>query len=47
MATINRFEDSEIWQLSRELCKEIDHIITSANLKNNFKLNHQIDGSPG
>lgn len=47
MATINRFEDSEIWQLSRELCKEIDHIIISANLKNNFKLNHQIDGFPG
>ena len=47
MATINRFEDLEIWQLSRELCKEIYYIIESTNLKNNFKLINQIDGSSG
>lgn len=47
MATINRFEDLEIWQLSRELCKEIYYIIQSTNLKNNFKLSNQIDGSSG
>ncbi|PJJ67621.1 four helix bundle protein [Chryseobacterium geocarposphaerae] len=47
MATINRFEDLEIWQLSRELCKEIYTIIESTNLKNNYKLSNQIDGSSG
>lgn len=47
MATINRFEDLEIWKLSRELCKEIYHIIENTNLKNNFRLCNQIDGSSG
>ncbi|WP_027379667.1 four helix bundle protein [Chryseobacterium daeguense] len=47
MATVNRFEDLEIWKLSRELCKEIYQIIEFTNLKNNFKLCSQIDGSSG
>ena len=47
MSTIKRFEDLEIWRLSRELCKEIYHIIESTHLKNNFKLCSQIDGSSG
>ncbi|SMO75406.1 four helix bundle protein [Chryseobacterium rhizoplanae] len=47
MATINRFEDLEIWKLSRELCNGVYHIIESNNLKNNFKLCNQIDGSSG
>ncbi|WP_294333380.1 four helix bundle protein [uncultured Chryseobacterium sp.] len=47
MATINKFEDLEIWQLSRELCREIYRIIEHTNLKNNFKLSNQIDGSSG
>lgn len=47
MATINRFEDLEIWKLSRDLCKEIYEIIESTNLKNNFKLCNQIDSSSG
>jgi four helix bundle protein len=47
MATVNRFEDLEIWKLSRELCKEIYGIIDSTNLKNNFKLCNQIDSSSG
>ncbi|WP_343662878.1 four helix bundle protein [Chryseobacterium mucoviscidosis] len=47
MATVNRFEDLEIWKLSRELFKEIYGIIESTNLKNNFKLCNQIDSSSG
>lgn len=38
MGTIKRFEDLEIWKLSRELCKEVYHIVESTHLKNNFKL---------
>lgn len=47
MGTITRFEDLEIWKLSRELCNEVYHIIESTQLKNNFKLCNQIDGSLG
>lgn len=47
MGTINRFEDLEIWKLSRHLCNEIYDIIASTNLKNNFKPSNQIDGSSG
>lgn len=47
MATVNRFEDLEIWKLSRELCKDIYEIIESTTLKNNFKLGNQIDSSSG
>ncbi|QRA41719.1 four helix bundle protein [Chryseobacterium cucumeris] len=47
MGNIKRFEDLEIWKLSRQLCHEIYSIIESTNLKNNFKLSNQIDGSSG
>jgi len=47
MATITRFEDLEIWKISRDLCQEIYQIIQLTNLKNNFKLCNQIDGSSG
>lgn len=47
MASVKRFEDLEIWQLSRALCKDIYDVIESTNLKNNFKLCNQIDSSSG
>ncbi|MDR4892887.1 MULTISPECIES: four helix bundle protein [unclassified Chryseobacterium] len=47
MGTVNKFEDLEIWKLSRQLCHEIYDIIESTNLKNNFKLCNQIDGFSG
>jgi hypothetical protein len=47
MGTIRRFEDLEIWRQSRELCNEVYHIIESTQLKNNFRLCNQIDGSSG
>ncbi|PKF74119.1 four helix bundle protein [Chryseobacterium sp. PMSZPI] len=47
MGTIQRFEDLEIWKLSRELCNEVYQIIESTNLKTNFKLCNQIDSSSG
>lgn len=45
MATVKKFEDLEIWQLSRILCKEVYQIIEESNLKNNYRLCNQIDGS--
>ena len=47
MATYKNFEDLEIWQLSRELCNDIYEVIESSNLKNNYRLCNQIDGSSG
>ena len=47
MATVRKFEDLEIWQLSRILCKEIFEVIENTNLKNNYRLANQIDGSSG
>lgn len=47
MATVNKFEDLEIWKLSRILCHDIYNIIETTNLRNNFKLSNQIDSSSG
>jgi four helix bundle protein len=47
MATIKKFEDLEVWQLSRLLCQEIYQIIENTNLKNNYRLCNQIDSSSG
>ena len=47
MATYKNFEDLEIWQLSRELCNDIYEVIENSNLKNNYRLCNQIDGSSG
>ncbi|KFC21457.1 four helix bundle protein [Epilithonimonas lactis] len=47
MATVKKFEDLEIWQLSRILCKEVYQVIEESNLKNNYRLCNQIDGSSG
>ena len=47
MSTIKRFEDLEIWKLSRELCQDVYEIITTTPLSVNFKLRDQIDSSSG
>lgn len=47
MATIKNFEDLEIWQLSRTLCQHVYEIMTETNLKSDYKLKEQINGSSG
>ncbi len=47
MATINHFEELEIWKMSRILCTEVYNIITKTELKNDYKLKEQINGSSG
>ncbi len=47
MATVKKFEDLDIWILSREICNEIYRISTDTALKNDFKLREQINGSSG
>lgn len=47
MGTVTRFEDLEIWQLSRTFCRAVYSIIENTNLKTNYRLANQIDGSSG
>lgn len=47
MASVKRFEDLEIWQLSRLLCNDIFDIIRNTGLNRNFKLANQNEGSSG
>lgn len=47
MATVRRFEDLEMWKLSRELCKLIGDLIDNKKLDHNFRLINQIEGSSG
>jgi len=45
MATINRFEDLDIWQEARRLAKEIHILSEETKLKTDYKLKEQIKGS--
>ena len=47
MATITRFEDLEIWQLSRELSKEVYELTFVEPIKSDFRLKDQMRGSSG
>ena len=47
MGTVTKFEDLEIWQLSRTFCRAVYDIIENTNLKTNYRLANQIDGSSG
>jgi len=47
MATINRFEDLEIWKEARRLANEINLIATETELKNDYRFKDQIKASSG
>ena len=47
MATIKKFEDLEMWKLSRDLCKRIGDLIDKERLNKNYRLIGQIEGSSG
>lgn len=47
MATINRFEDLEIWQEARRLAKIINKIAKETDLKTDFRFKEQIKSSSG
>jgi four helix bundle protein len=47
MATIQRFEDLEIWQLARELAKEIFILSKTGMLSKDFALKDQMNRSAG
>ena len=47
MATIVNFEDMEIWQLARQLNKDIYPLLNLLKEGKNFELKGQLDGSAG
>lgn len=47
MATIERFEDLDIWKEARLLSKEIIQLSKNTELKIDYKLKEQIKGSSG
>lgn len=47
MATIQKFEDLEIWQLARELAKEIFILTQTDKLSGDFSLKDQMNRSAG
>ncbi|MEE4286676.1 MAG: four helix bundle protein [Mariniphaga sp.] len=47
MATVNNFEDLEIWKLAREICKDIYKIINYPEFSKDFGLVRQINDSSG
>lgn len=47
MATIYNFEDLEIWQLARQLCRNVRPVVLKLEEKKNFDLSRQLGRSSG
>lgn len=47
MATITKFEELEIWQLARTLCKDLSPFIEDLRLKKEYRFAEQIRSSSG
>lgn len=47
MATIKRFEDLEVWQRAREICKLVSVYTKKQDFSRDFTLRDQIRGSSG
>lgn len=47
MGRIDRFEDLEVWQISRELCRLVEDFFQTTELGNNHALRNQMERSSG
>lgn len=47
MGKIEEFEDLEIWQAAKDICKDIWDIIENTPLARDYKLRNQMNGSSG
>lgn len=47
MASIQKFEDMEVWQKARKLCNEIHNLTSRGTFERDFKLRDQVNGSSG
>ncbi|SFN33326.1 four helix bundle protein [Salegentibacter flavus] len=46
MAKVEHFEDLEVWQLGREICKDVEELFISTSLGKRYKLRDQMDRLP-
>jgi hypothetical protein len=44
MATINTFEELDIWQLGREICQDVWDKFENTSLGKDFELKNQMNG---
>ncbi|WP_228235262.1 four helix bundle protein [Allomuricauda sp. M10] len=47
MGRIDRFEDLEVWKISRELCQFVEQLFQTTPLGNNLALRNQMERSSG
>lgn len=47
MGRINRFEDLEVWKISRELCQLVEQLFQTTELGKNYALRNQMERSSG
>jgi four helix bundle protein len=47
MAKINKFEDLQIWQAAREICRFVEFLFQSTALGNNYSLRNQMERCSG
>lgn len=47
MGKIEKFEDLEVWQLARSICKTIDKLLKETSLGKNYALANQMERSSG
>ena len=47
MARIKTFQDLEIWQLAREICRDVYTLFLDTGLRNDFALRNQMDKTIG
>lgn len=47
MGRIDRFEDLEVWKISRKLCQLVEHLFQTTELGNNYTLRNQMERSSG
>lgn len=47
MAKIEKFEDLEIWNISRDICNDIEKLFETTTLGKRFSLKDQMDRSSG
>lgn len=47
MATVHRFEDLEIWQSARDLCKRLYEITKESDLSKDYRFKDQIRAASG
>lgn len=47
MGRIDKFEDLEVWKVSRELCQLVEQFFLTTELGNNYALRNQMERSSG